>query len=187
MANAAAKRGPSLGMRDVGAYRKFVDLLNIHEVSPEPPKASKAPKVETPHRTLDGLGALGGVPSDAWNLNDWLAYFDERAGIAEFDVGMPRDEAEATAYEACLVEWQNLNPAISSPSGHCAQCGGADASGDILLPYGVATQTWLHSRCWSQWILKRRGEAEDALQILGIKWTPPKVPKPPKVTTLLHP
>ena len=41
MANAAAKHGPSLGMRDVGAYRKFVDLLNIHEVSPEPPKASK--------------------------------------------------------------------------------------------------------------------------------------------------
>ena len=52
MANAAAKHGPSLGMRNVGAYRKFVDLLNIHEVSPEPPKASKAPKVETPHRTV---------------------------------------------------------------------------------------------------------------------------------------
>ena len=135
-------RGPLCGRPDVGAYRKFVDLLNIHEVSPEPPKASKAPKVEKPHRTLGGLGALGGGPNVEWIFEDWQVYFDERAGIAEFDGGMPRDEAEATAYEACLVEWQNLNPAVSSPSGHCAQCGGADASGDILLPYGVATQTW---------------------------------------------
>ena len=174
MANAAAKHGPSLGMRNVGAYRKFVDLLNIHEVSPEPPKASKAPKVETPHRTLDGLGALGGVPSDVWNLNDWVAYFDERAGIAEFDGGMPRDEAEAAAYEACLVEWQNLNPAASSLADRCAQCGGSDTPGDILLPYGVATQAWLHSNCWPDWVLKRRAEAEAALEMLGIKRPPVK-------------
>ena len=187
MANAAAKHGPSFGMRDVGAYRKFVDPLNIHEVSPEPPKASKAPKFERPHRTLGALGALGGGPNVEWIFEDWQVYFDERAGIAEFYGGMPRDEAEAAAYEVCLVEWLNLNPAVSSPSSHCAQCGGADASGDILLPYGVATQTWLHSRCWSQWILKRRGEAEAALQILGIKWTPPKVPKAPKVMPLLAP
>ena len=170
-------------------YRKFVPNLSKREVSPEPPKAPKAagrPEVVS-LGALGALGALGGGPNVEWILEDWQVYFDERAGIAEFDGGMPRDEAEAAAYEACLVEWLNLNPAVSSPSGHCAQCGGSDASGDILLPYGVATQTWLHSRCWPQWILKRRGEAEAALQILGIKWTPPKVPKVPKVMPLFAP
>ena len=173
-------------------YRKFVPNLSKREVSPEPPKAPKAPKAAGRPEVvslgaLGALGALGGGPNVEWIFEDWQVYFDERAGIAEFDVGMPRDEAEAAAYEACLVEWLNLNPAVSSPSGHCAQCGGSDASGDILLPYGVATQTWLHSRCWPQWILKRRVDAEAALQILGIKWTPPKVPKAPKVMPLLYP
>ena len=31
----------------------------------------------------------------------------ERAGIAEFDGGLPRPEAEALAFECCVVEWLN--------------------------------------------------------------------------------
>ena len=32
---------------------------------------------------------------DGWSAEDWQVYFDERAGIAEFDGGLPRAEAEA--------------------------------------------------------------------------------------------
>ena len=35
---------------------------------------------------------------DSWSGEDWRAFFDERAGIAEFDGGLPREQAEA----ACL-------------------------------------------------------------------------------------
>ena len=31
----------------------------------------------------------------AWTEEDWQALFDERAGIMEFDGGLPRAEAEA--------------------------------------------------------------------------------------------
>ena len=36
---------------------------------------------------------------DGWSGEDWRAFFDERAGIAEFDGGLPRDQAEARAFE----------------------------------------------------------------------------------------
>lgn len=32
-----------------------------------------------------------------WDENDWRAAFDERAGILEFDEGLPRAEAERLA------------------------------------------------------------------------------------------
>lgn len=34
---------------------------------------------------------------DAWSDEDWRAAFDERAGILEYDEGMPRAEAEQLA------------------------------------------------------------------------------------------
>ena len=41
-----------------------------------------------------------------WDLEDWLAYFDERAAIAEYDGEMSHSNAEAQAYEACVNEWR---------------------------------------------------------------------------------
>jgi hypothetical protein len=52
---------------------------------------------------------------DGWSGEDWLAFFDERAGIAEFEGGLPRGEAEARAFECCAVEWLNRNPVCSTP------------------------------------------------------------------------
>ena len=42
-----------------------------------------------------------------WSSEDWQAFFDERAGIAEFDGGLPRPQAEAQAFVCCVVEWLN--------------------------------------------------------------------------------
>ena len=65
---------------------------------------------------------------DGWSAEDWQVYFDERAGIAEFDGGLPRAEAEARAFECCVAEWLNRNPACSSP-GRCLECGGKEKVG----------------------------------------------------------
>ena len=52
---------------------------------------------------------------DGWSREDWLAIYDERAGIVEYDGGVSRSEAEAQAYECCVSEWMNRNPSPSPP------------------------------------------------------------------------
>jgi hypothetical protein len=46
-----------------------------------------------------------------WSAEDWQAFFDERAGIVEFDGGLPRAEAEVQALDCCVVQWLNRSPA----------------------------------------------------------------------------
>ena len=106
---------------------------------------------------------------DGWSDEDWRAFFDERAGIAEFDGGLPRDQAEARAFACCIAEWLNRNPVRSSP-GRCLGCGEAEHGQDPLLPFGIEPtgHAWLHSRCWSAWHASRKAEAVAALSNLGI-------------------
>jgi hypothetical protein len=40
---------------------------------------------------------------EAWSAEDWRAFFDERAAIAEFEAGLPRPEAEARAFACCIA------------------------------------------------------------------------------------
>jgi hypothetical protein len=104
-----------------------------------------------------------------WSAEDWRAFFDERAGIAEFNAGLSRAQAEARAFACCIVEWLNRNPA-PSPSGRCLGCGGQNQAHDPLLPYGVEPtgHAWLHSRCWPAWYASRKAEATAALAAMGI-------------------
>ncbi|MBM3567327.1 MAG: hypothetical protein FJX46_01075 [Alphaproteobacteria bacterium] len=113
---------------------------------------------------------------DGWSAEDWQAHFDERAGVAEFDGGLPRPDAEARAFECCVVEWMNLS-FERSPPGRCRACGGGDHAHDVLLPHGTEPtgHVWLHSRCWPAWHAGRKAEAVEALKAMGIKG-PAKLP-----------
>jgi hypothetical protein len=106
---------------------------------------------------------------DGWSAEDWQAHFDERAGIAEFDCGLPRQEAEARAFECCVVEWMNRTFERSLP-GRCRACGGGDHAHDVLLPLGIEPtgHVWLHSRCWPAWRAGSKAEAVAALNAMGI-------------------
>ena len=97
---------------------------------------------------------------DGWSAEDWQVYFDERAGIAEFDGGLSRAEAEARAIECCVAEWLNRNPVCSSP-GRCLECGVREEKWDKLLPYGCEPtgHAWLHSHCWETWHANRKAKA----------------------------
>jgi len=55
---------------------------------------------------------------NSWSALDWQVFFDERAGIAEFDGGLPRPQAEAQAFAWCVIEWLNRHPE-RSPPGPC--------------------------------------------------------------------
>ena len=106
---------------------------------------------------------------DGWSAEDWQVLFDERAGIAEFDGGLPRPDAEAQAFACCVVEWLNHNPERSR-AGRCLGCGDREYVHDALLPYGVepAGHVWLHSRCWPGWYAARKAKAVSALAAMGI-------------------
>ena len=106
---------------------------------------------------------------DGWPAEDWHAFFVERAGIIEFDGGLPRAKAEAQAFACCVVEWLNRNPA-HSPAGSCLGCGDRAHAHDPLLPFGVEPNghAWLHSRCWPAWYAARQAKAVVALAAMGI-------------------
>jgi hypothetical protein len=70
---------------------------------------------------------------DGWSAEDWQAYFDERAGIAEFDGHLPRPKAETRAFECCVVEWMNRNP-VRSPLGCEAEAVAALKAMGIVPP-----------------------------------------------------
>lgn len=106
---------------------------------------------------------------DGWSAEDWQVFFDERAGIAEFDGSLTRREAEVRAFECCLVEWLNRTFECSLP-GQCRACGGGDHARDVLVSHSIERtgQVWLHSRCWPAWCEGRKADAAEALKAMGI-------------------
>ena len=139
------------------------DLILDADREPAPPL------LETIRRHKVGIVALLTEPENEWTAEDWQAFFDERAGIAEFDDGQNRADAEARAFECCVIEWLNRNPAPSEP-GRCAWCGNADSTGCQVVPFATNEHghTWLHSRCWSPWHERRIQRAAEALWKFGI-------------------
>ena len=107
---------------------------------------------------------------DGWSAEDWQVFFDERAGITEFDGELPRPDAETLAFECCVVEWLNRS-FKRSPPGRCCACGGCDSAHDVLRPHGVEPtgHVWLHSRCWPAWHAGRKANAVTALNAMGIQ------------------
>ena len=129
-----------------------------------------------PGAVLDALSrhkaeivALLRSAKDGWSAEDWQVFFDERAGIGEFDGGLPRDQAEARAFACCAAEWLNRNLVRSLP-GRCLGCGDGNHAHDPLLPFGIENtgHTWLHSRCWPAWVTGREAEAVAALAEMGV-------------------
>ena len=104
-----------------------------------------------------------------WSVQEWQAFFEDRAVIAEFNGGSTRQEAEARAFGACVVEWLNRNAVRSAP-GRCCWCDGGEREDNVLLPFGIERtgHAWMHRRCWWPWHEHRQTQAIAILQALGI-------------------
>ncbi len=128
--------------------------------------------LEAIRRHKAGIVALLTATASDWTAEDWRAHFDERAGVAEHDGGLPRADAEQQAFARCVVEWQWRNPPPASGPERCAHCGQplGEPGGDGL-PYltGDGGHVWLHSDCHGDWTGQRRAEAVAALAILGLR------------------
>lgn len=128
-------------------------------------------------RHKDEIVALLRPGADSWSADDWQAFFDERAGIAEFDGGQSRGDAEALAFDCCVAEWLNRHPSRSDP-GHCIACGKRGREGHTVVPFGTESHghAWLHPECWQGWYEARKAESVTALAAMGIE-NPVKFPK----------
>jgi hypothetical protein len=135
----------------------------------EAPTAPPPGVLDLLSRHKAGIVTLLRLADEGWSAGDWQVFFDERAGIAEFDGGLSRGQAEAHAFACCAMEWLNRNP-IRSPPERCLGCGCGDQVHDPVLPYGVEStgDAWLHSRCRLAWYAGRKAEAVAALAAMGI-------------------
>jgi hypothetical protein len=105
-----------------------------------------------------------------WLASDWVAFSDERAGIAEFDGGLPRAEAEVRAFECCVAEWLSRNlPAPTDPDRGCARCNEPETQAAVIVPFlAGAGAVWLHHECWPRWYAGRKAMACAALAKMAI-------------------
>jgi hypothetical protein len=134
------------------------DLL-LEAATPPPPAV-----IDALSRNKADIIALLRRAKEVWNTEDWQAYFDERAGIFEFDGGLSRTTAEERAFEACIIEWLNRNPAPSQ-AGRCVWCDRPESPSAVVVPFGTepGTHAWLHAECWPAWHASRKAYAIAAL------------------------
>jgi len=68
--------------------------------------------------------------------------------------------------EHALVRWLVEHPPPVTDPNVCAHCRRPESRDAVLLPYGPAADgrhSWVHARCWPEWHLARRLQAERAL------------------------
>ena len=133
-----------------------------------------APILEALKRYKTEIVALLGSGSDGWSADDWRAFFDECAGVSEFDGGLSRVDAKARAFEAAVVHWMNCNPPTDPGPDRCAGCGGPVGHiGRDSVPVirGNGEHVWVHHRCHHRLMARRYAEAVKALAAMGL--TPP--------------
>jgi hypothetical protein len=136
-------------------------------------------KAEPPPAVLDSLAhhkvailALLGPGQGGWTTQHWRAYFAKRSRTAASRNALPQAEAEALAFDYCVIgviEWLNRHPDPSA-QGRCAWCGRPELPGAVVLPFGTepGMHAWLHAECWPTWHQARRADAIAALLAMGI-------------------
>jgi hypothetical protein len=105
--------------------------------------------------------------SGHWTADDWQALFDERAGVAEFDRGYPKIDAELIAFEDCVDHWLALNLPENVP-GSCLSCARSVSSPGAAAIEVVAARgaALVHVECIPKWKVRRRVRARTALRFL---------------------
>ena len=126
---------------------------------------SVTPETRVAHRVAVRVSRLD------WRTEEWIAYFNERAAVREFDGRLSRVDAERMATEDTISHWLALHPAgPGPPHAGCVRCGGLSRPGNALLPVLAVDHRhiWLHDLCLKPWVQRRRLEARIALEGFGI-------------------
>lgn len=103
-----------------------------------------------------------------WTVYEWQTYFDERAGIAEFERSYTRYDAELVAFEDCVDLLLAQDLFEGRAPGACIHCGKA-ASADSTAVLDVVSSNGtglLHTACAPKWKILRRVKARTSLSFL---------------------
>ena len=146
-------------------FPKFDPWAEVEETCGQAAKVANVAKVQPPIIFSKPSSA---APAD-WDAEDWVAHFIERAAIAEYERGASQEEAEATAFEVCVVGWLNSHPPSQDNRDCCVQCGEQMVEHDAI-PYltGDGGHVWMHGGCYAAWTEQRRSEAVEALKEFGL-------------------
>lgn len=90
-----------------------------------------------------------------WDENDWRTFYEERAGMLEYDGELDRSQAEAQAWECTVIQWMNQNPPTGIDNDLCAGCGHPiGIIGNDAVPFlaGGGGHAWLHHGCHGAWM-----------------------------------
>jgi hypothetical protein len=107
----------------------------------------------------------------SWDVESWQAYFDERAGVREYDGRHERTEAERLALEDTITHWLRFNLLLTPDPRHaCIHCNRVGQPGNPLVaaPAGCG-HAWVHEWCWTSWSNARQHEAYEVLRRMGLK------------------
>ncbi len=177
-----ATSAPGEGVEQVGADAGGSPVAHVAQPPPKwatshaRPNASRNQEVKQPVAHVAHVAQENDEDvASCWDTDDWHAFFHERAGIAESHDGCARTEAEARAFEHCVMEWLWQHPPPASGPERCAHCReplGEPGRDGLPFLTGAGGHTWLHSGCHGDWTARRRGEAEAVLAKFGL--TPPE-------------
>ncbi len=124
--------------------------------------------------TSDTASAHREASQALWDAPDWMAFYDERAAIREYDGHHSRAAAEQFAWSELQCEWHRLH-GERSPDWQCAGCGkpvsGSPAS---ILPDGARVHDGL--ACLIAYGKRWRSAATAALVKMGLS-KPATVPE----------
>lgn len=152
------------------AFNTFDPYALLAGQAPEHAKSAKLAKVPPvdPTPALASLATLASGELQSHCAPDWQEYFDERAGIAEYDGGLSRADAEAQAFECCISRWLADHPQTQGDAAICPHC--LKPNGEVGR-YTIATANgiWLHGACHVEWLKKLRQQAIIELPIKRIQ------------------
>lgn len=111
----------------------------------------------------DGKRAEKPTATEPWSAADWVAFWEERAAIAEFDGGLTRAAAETVASDAFIARWLAVTPPAPGAPETCAAC--AKPAGPIdSLPVLIAGDVRsVHPGCARNFFERRQAQAHAAL------------------------
>jgi hypothetical protein len=135
----------------------------------EAPVAPPAQVIEALGRHKTEILKLLGATENGWEHEDWRAYFDERAAIAEYDGGFTRSDADLCAFEDCIDHWLAVHPPIPRRADSCLHCElaiSAEELTNVRVAGSGGAVKLVHRECAPRWFVLRRLEARRALSWL---------------------
>ena len=148
-------------------FPKFDPWAEIEELRGQAAKVAKVAKVQS---SIIVSKPSSVRPAD-WDAEDWGAHYDERAAVAEYERGASQQEAEATAFEVCVVRWLDSHPPSQDNLDCCVHCGEQIAEFDAIpCLTGDGGHVWMHGQCHPAWTERRRKQAVEALAALGLSF-----------------